>query len=353
MKNLIFLWDKLIESCFGMPGKQLSGNYSVPGPDNNLISVIQKLSKQYRLRIIIKPDSVDSDLIGSFLEQQEVSGYIDLYISEPRCSNGSGALVDYLKANESRGCLPSDFWCISGSFNDGIVDANQAGFKTVWINPIGAIAPGLIPIQNVEVMDLHSLPEALVEQGALPDIKTCWAWYQKEGFSTLLWMHVQMVAFTAYQLAVWLRLAGERVDPLLTHRGALLHDLAKLSACQSSHRSSHISHGKLAALRLEGYGQSTLAEIARRHMLFCVLDNEAIPETWEQVLVYFADKLVEGAAITGYEVRLAALQVRYPGIDDRLEQTRAHIETMQSNICQILGCSSGELITQLQDAVRS
>jgi hypothetical protein len=345
------MWDKLIESCFGVPEKQSSGNYCVPGPEN-LMSVIQKLSKHYRLGIMIKPDSVDSALVASYLEQQEVSGYFDLYITDTSCSNGSGALVDDLKANESRGCLPSDIWCVSGSFPDGIVDANQAGFKTVWINPTGAIAPGLIPIQNVEVMDLQSLPGALVERGALPDIQTCRAWYQKEDFSALLWMHVQMVAFTAYQLAVWLRLAGERVDPLLTHRGALLHDLAKLSARQPSHRSSQTSHGELAAIRLEGYGQSTLAEIARRHMLFCVLDYEAIPETWEQVLVYFADKLVEGAAITGYEVRLAALQVRYPGIDDRLEQTRTHIENMQSNIGQILGFSTGELITQLQDAVR-
>lgn len=350
MKNLVFLWDDTIENNFGFKEKPELVFENQP-ECNDLVIVMRLLSQQNRLVILDKPHHSKKTIIEPILVQSGLSHYFGEVVNVPLANSGNQQMVDFRSVAERLSCPPADLGLVSGSYSEGVIAANLAGCKTVWINPSGAIAPGHLPIHNVEVAQIKALPEALFAQGSLPDIQTCQGWYQREIFSAPLWMHVQMVAVVAYQLAVWLRAAGEIVDPLLTHRGALLHDLGKLSARQSAQEGESISHGELAARRLECYGQPVLAEIARRHMLFCVLENESNPQTWEQVLVYYADKLVEGAEITGYQVRLAALQARYAGIEGRLGQTTTHIEAMQSNICRIIGFNCSDLVAQLRDAV--
>ena len=349
MKKLVFLWDEIIAACFGVKDSETPGQANQPVSED-LVGTVRLLRQKYRLEILIQPNDDQPAALEAALQQQGLVGYFDGIHTAPPGRSGDKNAVDFPEAAERLGLPPGEIGLVSGSFSGGVIDANLAGLKTVWISPDGAAVPGHIPIQNVEAVSLQALPGALMDQLSLPDIQTCRAWYQREFFSAALWMHAQMVAMTAYQLAVWLRTAGEMVDTLLTQRGALLHDLAKLSARQSALSGDPISHGELAAHRLEGYGQPVLAEIARRHMLFCVLEEETKPQTWEQTLVYYADKLVEGAQITGYQVRLAALQARYPGIEARLAQTRAHIEAMQSSICRILDCNSDRLMAQLRAA---
>ena len=141
-------------------------------------------------------------------------------------------------------------------------------------------------------------------------------------------MHSQAVAGVAYLLALWLRQNGENVNPILAQRGGLLHDLAKLHPDDDFANGN--DHGVLAGKILYQRGQPELAKIAIRHMIFSFEIKERCPTTWEEILVYFADKLIEGKSIVSIEERVTALELRYKGDFRKYLPTLKHI---QDKIC--------------------
>ena len=90
----------------------------------------------------------------------------------------------------------------------------------------------LVPLHDLEIAHMAELPRAL-ERLDLPDSLTIQAWYLEQGGVGNLWQHVEAVGLAAYHLAVMIRAHGYPVDPLLAHRGGLLHDIAKISAKNS------------------------------------------------------------------------------------------------------------------------
>jgi len=95
----------------------------------------------------------------------------------------------------------------------------------------------------------------------------------------------------------------------------LLHDVAKISGKTNDRNSS--DHGLDGGRFLEARNQHDLAEISQRHMLFNLEVPERMPLTWEQKVVFFADKLVETGSVVTIEERIAGLQKRYkiPPVD--------------------------------------
>jgi putative nucleotidyltransferase with HDIG domain len=134
--------------------------------------------------------------------------------------------------------------------------------------------------------------------------------------------HVQLVAAAAYTLAVWLRRKGETVNPVLTHRGGLLHDLAKMASVRRAGESAGLDHAAEAAELLNAYDQPELAEIANRHMPYQDHAYPRRPITWEQKLVHVADKLAESAKLVSLEERFQALKGRYPQYALQIEESR-------------------------------
>ena len=226
-----------------------------------------------------------------------------------------------------------------------MVGARQAGWSTIWLNPASSACAGGLPLHNAEITSLTQLPQAL-NNLSLPDFQTCLGWLQEQGTSSLLLLHVQMVAACAYRLAERLRAAGEDVDPVLAHRGGLLHDLAKLSAkyTQPSH-----NHGTYAAKLLRQKNQPALAEIAERHLLFSMLGDGPAPRTWEEKLVFFADKLVEGAHIVSIQNRLEALHQRYPADAATMQSCLPLLLQMQAELCERLHLTPTEMLALLRE----
>ena len=151
------------------------------------------------------------------------------------------------------------------------------------------------------------------------------------------------MASVAYLLALQLRSAGVSVNPILAHRGGLLHDLAKGSHVEG------MDHGQAAAEMLRQRGEPALAAIADHHMLFTLLDENRQPRSWEEKLVYYADKLVEKGQLVSVEERLAALQERY-AIDNALLTRRLmpRIKDLENEICSTIGANPEELIASLR-----
>ena len=159
---------------------------------------------------------------------------------------------------------------------------------------------------DAELGDMALLPDKPGDL-RLPDITTCLAWLREQGATHGLIAHVRLVAATAFRLAEWLRDAGEPVDPLLAHRGGLLHDLAKASA-----RATGTTHDIMAGELLRARGHIELARIAERHAVWALLDPVHRPETWEEKLVCYADRLADGSRLATVDERMDALIARRP-----------------------------------------
>ncbi len=240
---------------------------------------------------------------------------------------------------------------IGDDFRADILGAAQAGWHTLWFNPTGKTAPGLLPSQDAEITRLVDMP-ALLERPFVASYNLCLSWLQEQNLTQNLLAHVHAVASAAYLLAVWLRASGQPVDPLLAHRGALLHDLAKLKALERSPE-QRISHAELAALILKDRAEPQLAEIARRHPLFALIQPEAAPRTWEEKLVYFTDKLVETSRLAGLEERIASLRQRYPSDSEKIASMIPALLTLQQELCTALALPSEELIPRIRSAFYS
>lgn len=236
---------------------------------------------------------------------------------------------------------------IGDSYAMDVLGAKTAGWRAIWYNPEGHPAPGLIPFQDAEIQDMRDLP-ATLEHLALPDYATCLAWLVERGTPYNILSHIHLVAATAYLLAVWLRNTGEAVNPLLTQRGALMHDLAKIDSLKPGQT---VDHAALARDILLERNQPELAEIANRHMPYRDRDYPRRPLTWEQKLVHYSDKLAEGSQLVPIEERLLALKGRYPQAAQELEESWPILASLQDEICKRLGLAPTLLFERLRQAL--
>lgn len=253
--------------------------------------------------------------------------------------------AEFFRAVERRIGLSPDHILLIG--DDPLVDVGggaNAGWRTVWFNPQQRAAPGLRPLASAEIAHLAALPDAL-EQPLLPSLEQIYLWLLEQRATANLLVHVEMVAALAYQLAVWLRNTGLPVNPLLAHRGGMLHDLTKITS-----RGSDVLHGDSASERLRSWGQPALAEIARTHMLFNILEESTCPCTWEEKIVYYADKLVENGQVVPFSQRMDALRQRYPLDTALLEGLAAAIPVLEAELCHPLGVSIDLLVENLRRA---
>jgi hypothetical protein len=157
------------------------------------------------------------------------------------------------------------------------------------------------------------------------------------------------VAALAYQMSLWMRANRQAVDPLLAHRGGLLHDLAKVASILSSDHQQ--DHGEMGARMLMEHDQPALAEIARRHLLFSPLSSSNQPVTREQKLVYLMDKLVEGSRLVPVEERIDHLRQRYRLEPDKLDALMPILYEIRDDLCAQAGFPPNEMIARLQSAL--
>lgn len=181
---------------------------------------------------------------------------------------------------------------------------------------------------------------------ALPDIETAEAWLAEQGVDENVLAHVRLVARIAEHLAHRLAAAGEQVDPILAHRGGLLHDMAKLSAKKQAR-----PHELMAAEILAERGQPELSEIARRHPMWAPLTEGQRPETWEQKLVYYGDRIGRHTQLVGIDARILEIVQRRPELRELIDDYRAAALAQEAEIAARLGLSVPEMWRELELAV--
>lgn len=308
--------------------------------------MLDRLNGRHRLAVGSNADVSDGPMLAAALARLGIAQYFSDFFSSVDLNKRKPDPAFFKIIEKSMGVLPSEVVMIGDSYVNDVLGAVEASWRAVWFNPSGAAVTGLAPQHSAEVTLMADLPKALGLID-LPSISQSHAWLVEQGASANLLVHVDMVAALAYQMAVWLRQAGERINPVLAHRGGLLHDLAKITA-----RPLKANHGALAAEMLAEHGQPELAEIARRHMLFNLVDPSNPPCSWEEKLVYFADKLVESSQIVHFRDRLAALRERYKIVapEEEMNALVAALGILESEICRPLSWTPLELLGQLKTA---
>lgn len=171
----------------------------------------------------------------------------------------------------------------------------------------------------LELLDEYRLPEGIVE-------------------------HSRLVAEVAVFLAEAVnRAAASRgaavvpVDVELVRAGALLHDIGKTTAWVVAP-----NHAENGARIVEKEGHAELAEIVRRHLVDAVLEPARALRTWEEKLVFYADKVVTRQVLPVVE-RFADLRKRYPKLNELFDRAEPLVLELENEIFAGLGLTPEEL----------
>jgi FMN phosphatase YigB (HAD superfamily) len=345
--TLVFDWgDTLMRTIPGYIGAMV--DWPEIAVVDGVAQALEQLAGRYRL--VVGTNAADSSAAQVLAALQR--GGIGQYFQEVFTAHQLGGLrkpdPGYFHALQAALGEPAHHMLMVGDdYQVDVLGAYQSGWRSVWYNPDVRACPGLAPLQDTDLYQMAGLPDALSRM-RFPGWDTCQAWMHARALPHTLLLHSFTVAAAAYLMAIWLRQNGEVVDPVLAHRGGLLHDLAKISPAGPGIHPTN--HGEAAARLLTTYAQPELAQIARRHMLFSLQDLQDAPQSWEEKLVYFADKLVEGSEVVPFEERLHALRIRYK-MDDEvhpISEIVPALENLQAEICQFLCIPPSSLVPKLR-----
>ncbi len=118
--------------------------------------------------------------------------------------------------------------------------------------------------------------------------------------------HSLVVNKVAMYLTRKLKEAGVKVNEDVVDIASLLHDLDKMYKMRKGEIHGHRSYRTLKNLSPE------IALVVKKHVLGAILNNGL--KTWEEKIVYYADKRVNGTKIVMLEKRYKYLKKRYGSI---------------------------------------
>lgn len=107
-------------------------------------------------------------------------------------------------------------------------------------------------------------------------------------------LHVTLVTQAALFLAQKLSQAtGQSFNLDLLRAGGLLHDIDK-----NAPKLPEEKHPDSAVRILREEGMPEVAQLVKTHPLHAILDPQIIPKTWEEKLLFLADKMVKSEIMT-------------------------------------------------------
>jgi putative hydrolase of the HAD superfamily len=305
---------------------------------------LEGLSQKYRLVVATNANESNEPQIRAALARVGLDAYFSEIFTKGRVNSRKPEKAYFQTMARMLNEDPGRIAMVGDDYLYDAAGSELAGLNGIWFNPACTPAPGLSLLPRQEIHDLRDV-QAGIDGLRIPALGMCLAWLASQNVSANLLAHVQGVANVAYLLALWLAQAGEKVDVTLAQRGGLLHDVAKLMRVEGKH------HGQLGEELLLEQGQSELASISRRHMLFGPQEGLP-PKTWEQKVVYLADKLVEKNQLVTVEERLEALDRRYRIEDSQMKVILPYVLALQEEICSRVGFASNELHGRLNAAIK-
>ncbi len=307
-----------------------------------VFETLKSIHGNIRMGVLTNAADSGAVLVREALKRVGLDGYFELVLT-PKESQLRKPDPQFFKlALTHFGVKPANAIMVGDSYSGDIEGAKSAGMRAVWFNTTGLIPETSHPVYDAEISSFSDLVPT-IEAIRLPDIPACLELLSRYQAPVNLVQHSEAVAGAAYHLAACLRSRGYHVDPLIVHRGGLLHDLDKLAS-----RDAGKAHGEMTAEVLSSMGWPELGEIARRHLMDHLEREGEAPPTWEQKLVFYADKLVEGSRLVPVQYRLMALRERYPAFAVKISTAEPRVLELEHEICSALGKTPVEVLEELQ-----
>jgi len=180
--------------------------------------------------------------------------------------------------------------------------------------------------------------------------------------------HMEKVAMLARWLGSKLKKRGHKIDVIRLRQACLLHDLAKMCEITQfdapllatatyadvtvwkrlAKKYAKVGHVKAASGIMGSIGEEKLAKIILKHRFDALIDPvpSKRPSTWEEKLLYYADKRVMHDKIVTLKVRLKDGNKRYikknkvPANNAGMEKA---VYTLENEICLAAGIRPEQL----------
>jgi hypothetical protein len=176
----------------------------------------------------------------------------------------------------------------------------------------------------------------------LPTEKECMQLLEEQKLDRIMIQHSIMVQRIANFLGKELVSKGERIDLNLLSCSALLHDLDKKLTLENGKE-----HGFASERILAEKGYPEVGVIVRKHRLETVNEDQSDLSTWEEKIVYYADKRVNHFHIVTLDERYKYLFERYGKNEQRIMSilsTKPHVEKIEKEIFSIIQANPEEMI---------
>ena len=136
----------------------------------------------------------------------------------------------------------------------------------------------------------------------IPTKEECLKILKENNVSDNIIAHSEQVCNVALKIAGLLEKKGVKLNRNLIAAASLLHDVKKLS------QNDHVAEGFEL---LKSLGFEEVAEVIKKHGLYHLSKNEFVPKTWEEKIVFYADKRVKGGKIVSVDERFEYIKQRY------------------------------------------
>lgn len=154
-------------------------------------------------------------------------------------------------------------------------------------------------------------------------------------------VHVALVARVAVYLGTRMNERGQaNINIALLNAAALLHDIDKVALRRTGER-----HPDTAVRILREEGFSEVADVVVAHSLHAILDPAIAPRTWEQKLLYLADKMVK-YDIVGVDKRFALWRDEHLPTDAEkiLDESYPRVKRLEKEVFDMTGITPQDLV---------
>jgi len=131
----------------------------------------------------------------------------------------------------------------------------------------------------------------------------------------------------------------ELIDLQVLDRASLLHDIFK-------HNDSSEIHCARGAELLAKMGFPDTANAIKKHYTDFIIKSKFA--NWEELLVYYADKRVDGSLIVSVDERLDRLSSRHPDYSGDIEKIRANLKKLEAQLFRHLSFRPEQLAEKIK-----
>lgn len=179
----------------------------------------------------------------------------------------------------------------------------------------------------------------------IPSRKQCLLLFDRFQLPTQKRIHVEEVSRLALFFTQKLKDKGIDIDEQLVEAAALLHDIDKSAPKKEGER-----HPDAAVRILNELDFAEVAEVVKRHSLHTILDPELSPRTWEEKVVYLADKMTKYEVIgVDHRFKLWYKEGLSQEVVTQLDSALPKVKALEQEVYQVAGITQEDIKKEFLD----